>query len=159
MEMQRSSLLTFYAWSSWGVRFLLICSCWEETIFFRYHLKWECMTHAQQASVWIVVWWCSSVFKRRHTVLPFTQITHRTDWIARNRKIGFIHLPQKTRTYRKPFKLHEGPAGRCETQLGRINVFVLIVRIPPPPQFWPVWYVKRELYILSPEQCCFQQVL
>jgi hypothetical protein len=51
-----------------------------------------------------------------------------SDCMAGHRKVGFILLPQlqnncmKTHAYWKPCKSQDGPAGRCEYQLGPLNV-------------------------------------
>jgi hypothetical protein len=52
----------------------------------------------------------------------------------------------KTPAFRKPCLLHEGPAGRCETQLGSPNVVLTV-----PPHTFYLSDMLRELYILSPE--------
>ncbi len=67
---------------------------------------------------------------QRSVVHRFPGLSCRPSCVAGNRKIGFNHLPQsqnncmKTQAYRKPCISHEGPAGRCETQLpGLLNVY------------------------------------
>ncbi len=62
-----------------------------------------------------------------------------TLWLYhREQKKWLYHLPQsqnhcmKTHTYQKPCKLYGGPAGRCEAQLGLLNVSCWPFVSPPP---------------------------
>ncbi len=67
-----------------------------------------------------------------------------------------------SRTCRKSCKSHIGPAERCETQLGLLNVLCQLSLYPP---HFDLSDLQRELYILSAEeqflstQCCCHSVL
>ncbi len=76
-------------------------------------------------------------------------------WITANRKFGFIHLfPShkiivwKLMCIGNPALLHEGPAGRCETQVWNLYVLCWLYISFPPHIFtgliyWVIYWVLR----------------